>query len=282
MDNRKKDTNIEDKNLQDILNDDSIIPEDVDPADRKDLDVEEETPELNDIEEKEEEEVEIEEEEPKKKLKKEEKEETDYKRKYSDSSREASALYFKNKTMTDTIESASALPDPTEAELVVYAREQGAVFEDLDDFSQNILKKTLINERKFGMIHEATIANKEVDNWSRKVDEFTNSAEILAKYPSIGENDVDFKKYAMKEARRGTDLNDLVASFLFNMQGDNATPKKPAKKGSLLLSRGGGEGTPKPSKLTAEDVRIIRNKDPKRYKQLIKDGKVGMDVLDLE
>ena len=78
--------------------------------------------------------------------------EIDYKEKFSESSREASALYFKNQKLTETIDEASKMPEPTIEELKEYANTQGADYDELDTFSQNILKKTLTNERKMEKI----------------------------------------------------------------------------------------------------------------------------------
>ena len=145
------------------------------------------------------------------------------------------------------------------------------------------LRKSLINDKRFEMIHEPTTANKELDVWAGKVDDFSGSPETLAKYPSMSDHEVAFKKYCMKEARRGMDMDDLVASFLFNVQKDDPAPKKKGKKKSMLLKGGGSkDSVPKPKQLTAEEVRVIRETDPRRYERLVKDGKTGLDLLDRE
>ena len=131
------------------------------------------------------------------------------------------------------------------------------------------------------MIHDTTTANKDIDDWAKKVDEFSNSPEALAKYPTIADSETEFRKYCMKEQRRGMDMDDLTASFLFKRQGDSPAPK-PKKKAILLSGGGGGDGVPKLKELTAEDSRVIRQKDPRRYERLVKEGKIGLDLLDRE
>ena len=62
-------------------------------------------------------------------------------------------------------------------------------------------------------------------------------------------------------------------------------PKKktPKKKKDMLLSGGkGGDTSKKTTELTAEDLRVIRAKDPDRYKKLVKAGKAGLDLLERE
>ena len=79
------------------------------------------------------------------------------------------------------------------------------------------------------------------------------------------------------------ELEDLVTSFLFTLQGDSPPKKALKKKGAMLLERGGGgDSIPKPKELTAEETRVIRTKDPARYKRLIKAGKAGLDLLERE
>lgn len=271
-DNRDKIEN--DPNLNEILNDDSPIAEDVDPADHDgEIDAEDIDPNVPESQEDAEEAEEVVEEDP---------EEIDYKKKFSASSREATTQYFKNKKLVDTIDKASVLPDPTIEELRVYAKEQGSDFDELDAFAQNILKKTLVNERRFEMIHATSTESKAIDDWADKVDSFSNSPDTVAKYPDVVENDVEFKKYCMKESRRGMDLQDLVASFLFGM-GDKPIKKAPRPKKDMLLAGGGSQGgTPKPKQLTAEELRVIRSSNPARYKILVKEGKAGLDLLDRE
>lgn len=200
--------------------------------------------------------------------------EIDYKEKFSESSREASALYFKNQKLTETIDEASSMPEPTVDELKAYAKEQGADYDELDTFSQNILKKTLKNERYVEKIKSVTEESKKIDTWSKKVDEFIEASIDDGKYPTLNSLSAEFKKFAMKEARRGTDLDDLVASFLFNAEKYVVKSKK-----SLLLSGGNGSAVPpKPKGLTDEQVARIRERDPKEYRRLIKAGKINIEI----
>jgi hypothetical protein len=286
MDNRNKNNPKEDALIKEVINDESIIPEDVATENKGDEDIPDPdktiddditditppTPEIAPVVTPDSPSI-----SPTPEV------ETDYKEKYSASSREATALHFKNKKMADTIEEASNLPEPTLEELKKYAREQGTDYDEIDTFSQNILKKTLISERRFEMIRETSIDNKRLDEWADKVDTFANSPEVIAKYPSIQDNEVEFKKYCMKESRRGMDMDDLVASFMFKSQDASTPTPRPVKKESILLTSSGGNNAPaKPTTMTAEELRIIRNRNPRRYEQLVKSGKAGLSLLDEE
>jgi len=274
-DNRRLNKKEDEKLIKEIVEDDSPIPEDVDPSNHGDAEpvvpveedpvVEEDPIDLT--------------KEVKKSVPK-VKEDVDFEKKYSDSSREATALHFKNKKLEDTVEEASNLPEPSIEELKEYARGRKVDYDELDDFSQSILKDMLTNSKRFKMIHETTRASKKIDDWAKSVDEFSNSAETIAKYPSLSDSDLDFRKYCMKEQRRGVDMEDLVASFLFKRQKDDPAPKPKKKKSMLLDGGGGGDGVPKSKKITAEEARVIREKNPRRYKKLIKEGKLNIDLLD--
>ena len=208
-------------------------------------------------------------------------EEPDYKEKFINSSKEAIVLYSKNKKLTDTIEEASHLPEPTEEDLRVYARSQGADYDELEEFSKGILRETYINKKRFEKISEAAQDSKRLDEWVDKVDSFVGSSENLIKYPAIADYADEFRAYCLdrgKPQRRGLDLEELVAAFLFHAE--RIQPKK--NKGSLLLSGGNGKAMPeKPKGITEEDVMILRKsgeRGQKEYRRLIKEGKVKFDI----
>lgn len=288
LDNRLRGNDL-DKNLKDIDNIPDPKVED-DEADNDDGLTEEELEIKKSIDEELDEEIdeEIEDEDededpqPKKKIKKEVKEEDDedenkiLKKNLSDSTREAMNLHFKNEKLNETIEEAANLPEPTEAELKEYATKQGAEWDELDVFSRNILRNSLVNDRRFEKIRSVQQESKRVDAWSKKVDAFIEDSVDTGKYPSLSTHDADFKKYVMKESRVGLDLNDLAASFLFGL---DSTPARPKKKSLLLPStsgQGGGEAVRKG--LNESQVAFIRTHDPRKYRELIKSGKINLSI----
>jgi len=204
-------------------------------------------------------------------------EEVDYKDKFVESTREASALYFKNQKLNQVIEEAANIAEPTQEELVSYAKSRGAEYDDLDEFSQNILKDTLINNRRFEKIQNVAQESKQIDAWANSVDTFIEDAVDNSKYPSLGSLGQDFKKFAMKESRRGVDLDDLVASFLFSAERSlkQGTPQKK----SVLLSGGNSQAAPiKSAGISDTQAAFIRENDPKEYRRLIKSGQINIDL----
>lgn len=198
----------------------------------------------------------------------------DYKEKFRESSREALALHFKNEKLINTIDEASQLTEPTEKELQDYAKELGAEYDDLDTFSQNIIKKNLLNERRFETINKVNKEYKNVQEWVNKVDDFMGATETIAQYPEIVDNADEFRKFSLKQSRRGADLQDLATAFLYGL-GKNSTQKK---KGSMLMSGNRGNPTPQEKRIDERQVASLRQKNPKEYRRLIKMGKIKLDI----
>jgi hypothetical protein len=81
----------------------------------------------------------------------------------------------------------------------------------------------------------------------------------------------------MKESRRGVDLDDLVASFLFSAERSlkQGTPQKK----SVLLSGGNSQAAPiKSAGINDTQAAFIRENDPKEYRRLIKSGQINIDL----
>jgi hypothetical protein len=201
--------------------------------------------------------------------------EPDYKEKYKESSKESLTQYFKNKKLTETIDEANAIPEPTEAEMVSYARQHGADYEYLDEFQKALLKDSLHTQRWKEKVSGVVKESKDIDAWVDKVDSFTNSVEIIAKYPLVEENSEEFKRFCMKQQRRGMDLEDLATSFLYGL---SDTPVKKPSKGSMLLPSSGGGAVAKPVGLNEEDAQKMRLSNPKEYRRLIKEGKFKIEI----
>lgn len=199
----------------------------------------------------------------------------DYKEKFSESSREAMSLHFKNEKLNSLLSGDLEVSDPTEEELRAYAKTNDADYDELDTFSKNILRRTLITEKKETKRTQAYDEIKKIDTWAKKVEEFVVSEENIAKYPSLEGQQEDFKRYCMKDTQRGVDFNLLVASFLY--ENDNIPERK--NKGSLFLSRGNGRATPPVlTGISADEAASIRVNNPKEYRKLIKAGKIRIEV----
>jgi hypothetical protein len=202
--------------------------------------------------------------------------EDSYERRYKESTKEAMTLYSKNKRIVEKIDEANALPEPTEEELVSYARKTGTNYDDLDDFTKQVLKETVHNKMKFEKINDLVKETREMDVWADKIDNFIGSVDMNTKYPLIDDNADKFRKFCLEKEHRGADIGMLASAFLYEM---SITPAKKPSKGSMLLTGGSsGRGDNKPAGLTEEDAKNIRASDPKEYKRLIKAGKIKIEI----
>jgi hypothetical protein len=192
----------------------------------------------------------------------------DYKEKFVASTREAQVLSAKNKKLVEIIDQASELPEPTGEELMADYPD----WEVLSEFERKIAKDNLLNKRKFNLVHQAVQEAKKIDEWVDKVDKFVEEVSASGKYPELEGKEIAFTRFCLKPTRRGVDFEDLAKAFLFDL----APPEK--HKGSLLETGTGGPKELKPKEYTSEEISRIRTKDHRRYRRLIKEGKIKIEL----
>jgi hypothetical protein len=204
-----------------------------------------------------------------------ERREVDYKEKFKESTRESLSLHFKNEKLANLLETNLEVAEPTEVELKKYASDMGGDWDEMDSLSRNILKKTVLGERREEKRSEVVEEMRSVEKWGKKVEEFIGLEENLARYPSLEGQEDAFKKFCMVDSRRASDINDLVGSFLFH---NDKLPEKKTKA-PILLSQGNGRvESPKPAGVSAEEAGMYRIKDSKEYRKLIKAGKIRIEI----
>lgn len=259
---------------------DKELPQDIEKAIEKENTEEnkdiEDTPEdvsevIDNIEVKEEEEPEVIEEEEV--VTKDKPEVPPIEERYKNSTQESLILSSKNKKFLETIEEAESLNEPTEEEVRTYSKELGEDYDNLDKFTQNMLRENLINKKKFSKISDLYADEKEQAKWIKKVDTFLEDIKTKEMYPSVVTKSEEFKKYCAKKTHRNADFELLVAGF-------TSVNMKPTYNKSVLLQRGGGNlNRPKPSsQLTQDDAQVIRNKSQKDYMEMARKGKFKVDV----
>lgn len=243
-------------------------PEEDEPEDEKPEDVEEVEEDQEEDEPEEEEPEEEDQEEPAVTSKKEE-----YRKRYEDSSREAHILYSKNKKMSEAIEGTLDIPEPTDKEL----RQEYPEWDDMTDFEQKMAIKDVINTRKLDAISAVARDFKDMDAWNGKVDSFLADPETLVDHPRLDGQEEEFKIFASKETRRGVDMDTLVSAFLYEVE----DKRPPQKKGKMLETGSGGQNIkhkPKSNKLSVQDSNRLRQTNYKKYVELLRAGKVTLEV----
>lgn len=197
----------------------------------------------------------------------------DYQDKFKNSAREALILHARNKQFQESVEKASSINEVSDDEVVEYAKSRNIDLETLEDYQLAIIKDTIINNKRFSVIKQTAEESKEIDQWADKVDTFVSDERNLEQYPEIAGQENEFREFCMKPSRRGLEMDILAKAFLFDVD------KAPAKKRSLLLSGGnGGSSAPKPKPMTADDAKLLRTTNPRKYNQLVKEGKIKFDL----
>jgi hypothetical protein len=247
-------------------------PEELEESTEKALQEAEELKEKNEPEEEPEHEPEVEEkeepEEDKETIPEDDKdlEEVDYKKKFTESSREAQILHAKNKKINEAVEKAKGLPDPTVEELT----KEYPDWELLTDTEKRLAKDSVISTRRFAILEEVTAESKDIEAWNTKVDTFISDPKSLIKHPELDGKEEEFKIFASKPSRRSVDFEDLIPAFLY-------TAKQPAKKGAMFETGSGGpndKSKPKSDKLSIDQARKLRERDYNKWKEYLSAGKI--------
>jgi len=196
-------------------------------------------------------------------------EDIDYKKKFTESSREAQILHAKNKQINEAIEKAKSIPEPTEEELMKEYED----WDVLSDTERKLAKSSLMASRRFDYLDDVTKESKDIEAWNGKVDSFISDPKTLIDNPDLEGKEEDFKYFAGKPSRRGVDFPDLVSAFLYS----NNKAKAPPQKGKMFETGSGGTNE-KPKndtgKITIDQARSLRNTNYAKYKEYLKAGKI--------
>jgi hypothetical protein len=206
----------------------------------------------------------------------EKKEDPDYKKKFIDSSREAQILHVKdekNKKLTDAIDQAESLT-VTDEEL----QKEFPEWEDMTATEKRLAKDNFINQKRFSLIHKASLEGKDMEAWMEKVGKYLEDPQVLIDNPELEGKQQDFKVFASKPTRRGVPLEDLVKTFLW----DDSKRVTPKKKGETILKGSASRETPEKhaeGKISLDDARTLRETNYPEYKRLLMAGKIATDDL---
>lgn len=279
IDNRQRNAPPE---LEELENDETPIDEGDNPqrnySAEDDKQAEAETPdpleehadEAEDLNEKELDEAETE--EPKPPV--EEKKAPDYEERYKESTKEAQLLHERNKQLTEAFQQIDEIKEPTEEELQAAARSDGLYWEELSTTEKLLLKKDFINSRKLAAVQGVVKDVRNIDEWAEKVDGFIDTNDTKQTHKALIGHESEFRAFALKPSHRGLPVEMLVSHFLMT-----AEPTA-HKKGNLFLTNTGGEKEkPKKSGIDdAERAAQLRMSDPKKYRELLRSGKINIEI----
>lgn len=193
---------------------------------------------------------------------------TDWKARYAGSTREAQVLASKNKQVTDAITKAGELPEPTDEEM---RTELGDDWDIMDDTQRRIARRATLADRRFEIINKASQEGKKTDEWVDRVRTYSQDPQVVLKFPQIEGREIEFVQFCSLPSRVGVDLEDLVKAFTFDIK-----PVEPKRQN--LFERGTGGHAPAQKEMTVEEISFLRTNNPKKYKELIKSGKIKIEI----
>ena len=184
-----------------------------------------------------------------------------------------------NTILQERLAEVKEIPEPTDAELREYEPE----YDELTDAQKRMTKRLWKSDKRAEQMHAIAIATKSDQEWNKKLDEFIDVADAEDKYPEIVKNRQEFIKFATQKQHKGVPV-DILADAFYTRQG----MQKPTPKRANLMGRSGTGGrTPivvqkqKDTKLTPDQAKRLREKDPTKWLQLAKSGRIANDLSDL-
>ncbi len=211
--------------------------------------------------------------EQKKEEDEEKKPEPDWKKKFSDSSREAQKSVAASRKLNQAIDEANELPDPTEEELKV----EYSNWDQLDDTNKKIAKDNLINNRRFSLITKGRSEAQKIEKWGAEVDKFIDDPHTLIDNADLEGKVDEFKLFANEETNHNVPLSVLVSSFLYK----KSKEAKPKSKGSMFPTGSGGpqdKTKPKTDKISLQEAESLRKTNYNKYKELLTAGKISTEI----
>lgn len=201
-------------------------------------------------------------------------EEVDYKKKYTESSRENQIVTAQKRKLVGVIDQAAKVDDISEDELKAKYPDWDA----LTDFEKKLARETQLANKRFAILDEANKEFKDIDAWNGKVEDFVGDPKTLIDNPELEGKIDDFKYFATKPTRRGADFADLVSAFLY----DVSKQPKPKNKGAMFETGSGGPNDkikPKSDKISYTEAKVLRTNNYKKYVELLRAGKIEEQEL---
>jgi len=200
-------------------------------------------------------------------LKKEVKEKT---KKLSASARENQKIYAKNRVINKALIEAEEAPEPTKEELEKEFKD----WDVMSDTERVFAKETVISRNWRSTIKQAKDQAEKIEKWNESVDEFVEDPVTLNDNPDLEGKTEEFKAFAKEESNNSVPFNILVGAFLHEKS--KVTPKK--EKMFETGSGGPKEKLRTSDKISLEESRKLRENDYDKWKQLLKEGKIELDI----
>lgn len=195
-----------------------------------------------------------------------------YKKKFSESSREAQKIAAKNRVINKALIDAEEAPEPTEEELM-------AEYKDWDVMSETergLAKETVISRNWRQTISKAKETTTKIEKWNDSVEEYIDDPKTLLDTPALEGKTDEFKAFAQRQENNSVPFNVLIGAFLYQ----HSTEVKP-HIGKMFENGSGGPNDkpqPKTGKISLDQARQLRNTNYDKWKEMNSKGLIDFDV----
>lgn len=200
-----------------------------------------------------------------------EKEEPDYKKKFSESTRESLILQSKVKKMSEAIKSVNNIPEPTDAEMTTEYPD----WDVMTDTEKKLAKDSIKSKKAISLLGSITKESEDIEAWGQKVDAFIDDPKTLIDNPELEGKVEDLRIFASKPTRMGTNMEDMVKAFLYDVNKSRKT-----NRGKMFEQGSGGPNDKMKKtddKISLLDARILMKNDYKKYKEMLLAGKIATE-----
>jgi hypothetical protein len=193
----------------------------------------------------------------------------DYKEKFKSSAQEAQILHSKNQSMMTKLSEAMSLPEPSEDDV----KKGYPDWDMLTDFEKTMAKNDYNAKKQKEIIQQALLDNQKTEEWVNNVNGFIEDPNFAKTYPKIQGREEEFKRFCNKDSRVGVNMDDLARSFVFDV------PNVPTSTNKSLFNTGSGSGEkPKQKEMTDEEVQTLRTTNQREYLRQVRTGKIKISI----
>jgi hypothetical protein len=187
----------------------------------------------------------------------------DYKKKYTESQKEA--LILKRKLELEE--------EAKNKKIEVTPDYMKTLYPDWEDMTANeqlaLQKSEELKQEVQELKNNANKFNNDRE-WNEKVEVFITD-ELPDLFPKIVGREEDFKRFATRPTRKGMPLDDIAKIFMVDFPA--VEPKR-----NLFHAPGSAGAPPADEGMSAEDVRALRINKPLEYMRLVRAGKIKIKI----
>jgi hypothetical protein len=179
----------------------------------------------------------------------------DYEKKFKDSQRENEL--FREAEQARARAAQELTKEPTDSEL----RTAFPEWDSLSEFEKRIARDNLATKKIASSAAKSAQELREERAWNTSIEL------VVSSDPTLQGKEQAFRQFASQPKYKGVPMELLVSAFLQKSPADSPRPTpQPA-----LLSGNGGPRTPeKPTTITTENLRVMRETDPRGYQDYLK------------